>query len=62
MDHEDTQPRVALDEQAASPSKSDRDALADRAADAATALYANQEHQERQRRFDLALTRAAGSQ
>lgn len=62
MDHEDAQPRVAPDEQAESLSRQDRAALADRAADAATALYATQEHQERQRRFELALTRASGAQ
>jgi len=62
MDHEDTPPRVAHDDQAASLSRQDRDALADRAADAATDLYATQEHQERQRRFELALTRASGAQ
>jgi len=62
MNHEDTPPQVALDKQAASLSRQDRDALADRAADAATDLYATEEHQERQRRFELALTRASGAQ
>jgi len=62
MDHEDSQPHVTLDGQSDLPRKHDREARADRAADAATALYATQEHEERKRRFEIALDRASNAQ
>ncbi len=60
---EDAGPHAAQDEaQAAPPRKDDRAELAERAADAAADLYVSNEHEQRRRRFDLALNRAAESQ
>lgn len=61
MNREDTQPLSSTDEQTVSAHPQDKAELADRAADAATQLYVNNEHAERKRRFDVALARANGS-
>lgn len=60
MSHGDADSRTASGGWTASSRKQERDELADRAAEAATALYVSLEHEERKRRFDLMLARAAG--
>lgn len=62
MNREDAQHQPSTDEPTISAQPKDKAELADRAADAATQLYVNNEHAERKRRFDVALARATGSQ
>jgi len=58
MNTEDAQPRATDGVNDAPPGNDDLGELAERAADAATELYVTHEHEQRRRRFDLALVRA----
>lgn len=59
MDHEDAESRAEAHKlQPAPPYRSDHAEIADRAAEAATELYVVNEHEQRKRRFEIALARA----
>ncbi|MBU4557228.1 MAG: hypothetical protein KJ747_10200 [Actinobacteria bacterium] len=62
MNTEDAQTHAADGVMDVHPRKDDLGELAERAADAATELYVTHEHEQRRRRFELALLRAADAE
>lgn len=62
MNTEGAMPHVHIDVSDASPRNEDSGELAERAAEAATELYATHEHEQRRQRFELALARAADAE